>query len=245
MFSKERLVFDPSDAASQIDNIGAYLRSSDGTLITHSTDGAKERVDVSSGAEHYDGDAYTAGDKGSFALAVDPSGNYAPLKVNAAGELLADVTVTSGSDKVEDSAHTSGDTGTYTLSVRQDVLASSTSANGDYQSFKTNSLGALWVASSSSAPASYDAWLVTANAVVDTAELVVAADLTNRKKVLIQNVGNKAAWLKEANTVSAANGIRLSPGAAIEMELDAGVTIYAISDAAGTDLRVAEFGFTA
>ncbi len=47
--------------------------------------------------------------------------------------------------KAEDAAHASGDTGVYVLSVREDTPASSTSTTGDYQSFKTNSLGALYV----------------------------------------------------------------------------------------------------
>ena len=45
---KEQLVFDTSDATSiaQSDSVGAYLRSSDGTLITHTTVGGKEALDV-------------------------------------------------------------------------------------------------------------------------------------------------------------------------------------------------------
>ena len=41
----ERFLFDPADA-SEGPNIGAYLRSDDGTLITHTTAGSKEALDV-------------------------------------------------------------------------------------------------------------------------------------------------------------------------------------------------------
>lgn len=44
----------------------------------------------------------------------------------------------------EDSPHTSGDMGIQSLLVRQDTLASSTSADGDYGSFKSNNKGELY-----------------------------------------------------------------------------------------------------
>jgi hypothetical protein len=47
-------------------------------------------------------------------------------------------------------------------------------------------------------------------------------------------------FLGQSNAVTIADGIRLSPGSAIELELAAGVAIYAISNGAGADLRVAE-----
>lgn len=43
-----RLVFDPTDAASiaASSSLGAYLRAEDGTLLTHTTNGAREELDV-------------------------------------------------------------------------------------------------------------------------------------------------------------------------------------------------------
>lgn len=241
MIGKERLVFDTA-TPDETDNTGAYLRSSDGTLLTHTTDGSKERLDVSSGAEHDTGTAYTLGDKGSLALAVDPSGDYAPLKVNADGELLVDVQVNSGADKAEDAAHVSGDIGSYVLSVREDVLATSTSASGDYQSFKTDSKGALWAHISDSVLPSGTSWKVTQNTVDTTAELIVATDLTARRKILIQNAsaGGKTLYIGDTNGVTAADGLRISAGGAAELELAAGVAIYAIGSAVGVDVRIAE-----
>lgn len=45
---KDKLVFDATDAESLAasDSVGAFLRSSDGTLITHTTVGGKEALDV-------------------------------------------------------------------------------------------------------------------------------------------------------------------------------------------------------
>jgi len=104
-------------------------------------------------------DAASAGtEKGFMPLGVykanptnlaDTDGDWVPFQFNGAGALRVDaeVSVTTGADKAEDSAHVTADIGSYVLSVREDALASSTSADGDYQSFKTDSLGALWVRS--------------------------------------------------------------------------------------------------
>lgn len=241
MISKEKLVFDPT-AAADTDNIGAYVRASDGTLITKTTVGAKERLDVNIGVEYNDGTAHNAGDRGAYVLAVDNGGNYAPLRVNAAGELLVDASITTGADKAEDAAAVSGDIGSYVLSVRQDALASSTSADGDYQSFKTNSVGALWVDVYHMPLPTVTAILNTQNSVSTVAELVVAADLANRKRILIQNASAKEiVYLGSSNAVTSADGIRLSAGAVIEMDLAAGVALYAIANVASADLRIMEF----
>lgn len=241
---KERLVFDPA-LPDETDNTGAYVRSADGTLITHTTYNATERLDVATGAEYDEGTAFAGGERGMFALAVNESGNFAPLRVNDDGELLVDVTVTSGADKAEDAAHTTGDIGSYVLSVRQDALAGSTDADGDYQSFKTDALGALWVNNYKTAPPTHTGWLTSQNDVGITAELIVAADLTNRKKILIQNASTsaKTLYLGSTNAVTAADGIRISAGVTIEMELAAGVAIYGIANAASADIRVAEFAY--
>lgn len=162
MIGKDKLVFDATEMADS-DNVGAFVRASDGTLITHTQVGAKEALDVYiSGGElsgTYDEDtAHTSGDAGMFMLAVrndantslvSADGDYAPLQVDADGRLKvsAEVTVEAGdAEYLEDTAHASGDAGIHMLAVRQDTLASSVSADGDYASFKLNSVGALWVA---------------------------------------------------------------------------------------------------
>lgn len=43
--SKAKNLFDPANLGDE-DNVGAFLRSSDGTLLTHTTEGAKEALDV-------------------------------------------------------------------------------------------------------------------------------------------------------------------------------------------------------
>ena len=63
------------------------------------------------------------------------------LDVNIAGGTIS---VTSGSEYAEDSAHADTDLGSYILSVREDTLTASTSADGDYQSFKSDSMGRIY-----------------------------------------------------------------------------------------------------
>lgn len=292
MLSKEKLVFDPATAADT-DNVGAYVRSSDGTLITHTQVGGKDGLDVnvinasievtaadldirdldaaqdnvaiSDGTDvlaiNADGSLNITDNGGSLTVdatdldirdlshtqdnvAIAQGGNTLVVNTDGSINVNAEIDIVNGSDKAEDSAHASGDIGTYVLAVRQDALAASTSADGDYASFKVNADGALWVEQASPveiiAPA-FNSWLVSQNTVNTTAELVVAVDLTDRRKILIQNVtGNRTVFLGHSNAVTSANGIRLSAGSAIELELAAGVAIYAIASGASADLRVAE-----
>lgn len=101
---------------------------------------------------------------------VDTDGDYASFNVNANGELwahdedsLAQLVLANASldaieastasidstlsalSKAEDAPAASGDRGIQALLVRQDTLATSTSADADYGSFKSNSLGELYV----------------------------------------------------------------------------------------------------
>jgi len=159
MIGKDKLILDTT-ALSDSDNVGAYIRSAAGTLITHTTIGSKEALDVNivSGPDDavYDEDsAHVSGDKGNFMLAVrrdadtsmvSADGDYAPLQVDENGRLkvVADLEVNISMEKAEDSAHTDGDIGSFSLGVRQDTLASSVSADGNYAALKVNSRGGLW-----------------------------------------------------------------------------------------------------
>lgn len=226
----EKLVFDPAESGESA-NVGAYLRSANGTLITHTTVGGKERLDVNTGAEYARGAAAGGTDRGMFALAVNPANQYAPLRVNADGELLVDVAIVSGADKAEDSTHASGDIGSYSLSVRQDVLASSTSANGDYQSFKTDALGSLWTRLSRTPQSDgFLAGVVSTFSVTTTAAAIPGSPLANRKELTIQNTSNRAVYYGYTNSVTSANGIRISAGAIATIKADATLIVYVISD---------------
>lgn len=121
---KDQLRFDTTDTATiaDSDSVGAYLRSSDGTLLTNTTDGSREALDVYTELGQIEDTAHTSGDIGAMALVVrndaggtlvDTDGDYAPLQVDADGNLRVNATVNvdSNTDYDEDTPHTSGDTG--------------------------------------------------------------------------------------------------------------------------------------
>lgn len=136
-------------------SLAAYLTSAAGTLLTHTTNGSKQALDTY-GADIYAEDAaHTSGDLGSFVMAVrhdantsmvSADGDYSPLQVDALGALKVSgsLTATFTAEHNEDDAAVSGDSGIFTLLVRQDTLAASTSADGDYGAFKSNNLGELY-----------------------------------------------------------------------------------------------------
>jgi hypothetical protein len=168
--SKYKIAVDTA-ALADGDSIAAYLTSAAGDLITSTTVGAKEALDALTQAEHVDGSAYSAGNDYLASMGVvDDSGNWVPLTLNAAGELPVSASIDQAGDYAEDSAHTSGDVGLFQLSVRRDSRASGTSADGDYASFNTNSVGELYVKDTDVETA-----LTAANASLDAIETSVAA----------------------------------------------------------------------
>lgn len=243
MIGKEKLVFDASASPlSENDNVGAYLRASDGTLLTHTGGSLNANITntVTVTATDFDirdlshvQDSVRIGDGTDF-LAINADGS---INVNA------DISVVNGHEKVEDAAHSSGDIGSYMLSVRQDTLAGSTDANGDYQSIKTDSVGALWARiSQMPAPdAPNTAFNTDAVAVDDTAggTQLIASPLASRKKLLIQNLGNRAIFIIESGQ-TIADGIRIAAGGNWEVEAGPAIDLYAITATGSADVRYFE-----
>lgn len=229
----KQLVFDVTDAQTiaASDSVGSFIRAGDdGTLIGHVSDALKVSVtnaSIAVTATNLDiRDLIYSQDN----VAIKGStGNQ--LVVNADGSLNvnADISIVTGSDKAEDSAHVNADIGTYVLAVRQDTLTSSTSADGDYASFKVDAAGALYTnitntISVNDAALANTAILSSANAlgVADTAEAVVTSALANRKYMWIMN-NDKYMGFIGGSGVTAANGFPIPPKAF--MELRAGPSV--------------------
>lgn len=186
LLGKHQIAANPASLVDG-DSIASYLVDSAGALLTSTLIGASQRLDVNSPSEHLDGAAYAAGtDYLMSAGAVDESGNWQPLNINAAGALLVDAQVNFAGDYAEDSAHVSGDIGLFSLSVRRDARSSGTSADGDYASFNTNAVGELWVKDADAL-----AQLVLANASLDAIEASVAS-IDTKASTIITNTGNTA-----------------------------------------------------
>ena len=259
----DHLIFDVTDATTRADtsNVGAWVRAgTDGDLISSTLVGGKEGLDVNLINASI---SVTQGTSPWVVSATDldirdlsylqdsirimQGGNT--LVVNADGSINvnADISVVNGHEKAEDAAHVSGDIGSYALSVRQDTLASSTSADGDYQSLKTDSVGALWTRINGSVTVSDAALANTAIAnaanalnVAGTAEDVVASPLANRKYLWIYNNDNTKVYVGSTG-VTASNGFPLSPGSYMELRAGAAVDIEFVGQTGKTpEIRTLE-----
>jgi len=113
------------------------------------------------GTEFAEDSAHASGHLGTQLLAVrrdvagsfcDTTGDYAPLQLDANGSLRV-TGGAAGTEFAEDSASADGHLGTQVLTVRQDVLAVSTSTDGDYQPIKTNNEGSIYTNLSEPLPA--------------------------------------------------------------------------------------------
>lgn len=285
-----------------------FIMDADGDLYVTDTVAQSSLSSIDTSLNNIEGDidsleqiedsAHSSGDSGIMPLAVrndtegtlvDTDGDYAPLQVDSAGRLrvIADIDVTSLAEKDEDAAHSSGDTGSFVLAVRQDTLASSVSADGDYAAFKLNDRGGMWTvpvgtvaddAADTENPVkvgsrSIDGVLSAvsadddrADAISDkyrriyvndganiamenqavtvgtTAAILIASNLGGRRSVIIQNLGSRPIYLGKDATVTTANGLCIAPRGNIPMNLGEDVDIFAISPAAGQDVRVLEVG---
>jgi hypothetical protein len=196
-------------------------------------------------------------------LAADTSadGDYASFKVNAAGELyttdeaaealLTTIDADTGSilteiqslTHAEDAAHVSGDVGTMGLAVRNDTLASLVDTDGDYAPMQVDADGALYVTLNGEAlddmALANTAIAHAQNDVGTSAESAVAAALSNRKYLFIQNLSGKTGYIGGAG-VTTANGFKIGNNVTIELRAGASVDVQAISTAAASDFRTLE-----
>jgi hypothetical protein len=131
---------------------------SDGTDVLAIEADGSINVNATIGGTHAEDAAHVSGDIGMFALAIrndgaatsltSADGDYSGIAVDEFGRVFVNAEFTSTADFVyaEDSAAVSGDQLAAVAAVRQDTLASSVSADGDYGTLKLNAAGALWVA---------------------------------------------------------------------------------------------------
>ncbi len=262
----QRLVFDTSDAASiaASANVGAYLRASDGTLITH-TGGA---LDVNFTAVNLDiRDLSAAQDNVAISDGTDT------LAVNGDGSINVVATATNLDIRNLSQATDSvaiGD-GTDTVAVNADGSLNITDNGGSI----TVDATALDIRAISQATDSIDSWTHdgTGTAITSTAgaldvniasgdiddslantDIAVgstsvdttaggtdlrATDLAARKWFYIYNNGNKFIYLGESG-VTSATGFPLPPGAMVDLRAGASINMYAIADAGTQDVRTLE-----
>jgi hypothetical protein len=92
-----------------------------------------------------------------------------------------------------------------------------------------------------SAPAGLDSWQTSTLSATSTAGEITATPLSNRLKMIIQNLGAQDVYLGEDNTVTTSSGMKLPKGSSFEISLGATANIWAITSTGSSDLRIAEY----
>lgn len=216
-----KLVFDPANAADSA-NVGAYLRASDGTLLTHTDVGGKkaldvrlaEGVNVEVDLSHVD-DSVALGD-GTNLFTSTTVGPDIGLDVNIINASLA---VTATDLDIRDLTHVSdsvkvGD-GTDFLAINTDGSINSKLAGATAAAYGATSVGA-------------------------TATDIVGTDLTNRSQIVIQNIGNRDVYIGSNASVTVATGLLLASGSSMVLDAGAGINIHGITSSGTADVRYFE-----
>ena len=169
--------------------------------------------------------------------------------INGSGELLVAGSFTSNAEYAEDSAAAGGETGNYVLAVRQDTLASSTTTDGDFASFKVNAAGALYVDVSNATLAVTQSGTWNIGTVASITADVNIADGGN--SITVDNAGTFAVQVDGA----ALTALQLLDDVVYAEDsghttADPGTFVLAVrntalADLSGTDLDYTPFGVTA
>lgn len=235
---KSKLVFDTSDANTILDSdsVGAFLRASDGTLLTHTDVGGKKALDVRvAEGINVEVDLDFNDDSVTVYQGTDPW-IVSATDLDIRDLTQADeVTVFQGTDPWVVSAT---DLDIRDLDAAQDNVQAwlhdgtgnaITSTGGALDVNLTNQSDQALANTAINSGA-------TALAVADTAQDVVAAPLANRKYLYLYNNDNRVMYIGESG-VTAATGFPVPPQAYMELRAGAALDIEFVSNKASHDLR--------
>lgn len=127
-----------------------------------------------------------------------------------------------------------------TLAALENITVSATDLDIRNLAFATDKVD---VSGSSilTTPDAYSSWKVTKVGATSTEAQLVAAPLTGRLMIQMENLGSNPVYLKNVTGVST-NDFKLSPGSIWEIGLAADANIFAIcAGGQSADLRIAEF----
>lgn len=228
---KDHLIFDTSDADTMAatDSVGAYLRASDGTLLTHTDVGGKKALDVrvaeginvevdldaaddSVASWTNDGAGNPIGSTGGALHISDAGGS---LTVDALDLDIRDLDA--AQDNVQAWAHDGAGTAITSTVVGPDT------------GLDVNIINSLTV---NDAALANTAIVANVNAldVADTAEVAVASPLANRKYLWLYNNDNTKIFVGGAG-VTAAAGFPISPGSYMELRAGAAAPVNFVGQA--------------
>ena len=114
---------------------------------------------------------------------------------------------------------------------------SAVSASGDKANLTSDLYRRVYVNTSSNIGASYAAETVTT-----TAAQIAATALGGRRKLAVQNLGNKDVFIGFDASVTSANGLRLAGGGYLELDAGEDIDFYAIAATGSQDIRVIQMG---
>lgn len=261
---KDRLIFDTTDAntIADSDSIGAFLRSSDGTLITHTNDAtnSKDRLDVlgvladeAGNAVGVTSNALDVNITNSLGIDVDLDHTEDSVRLGDGVDFFTSTTV--GADIGLDVnlinasiAVTATDLDIRDLTAASDSVQSnlfdgagtaltSTLVSGD-QALDVNVSNEISVndaALANTAIANGATSLTTGG----TAESAVASALTDRKYLWLYNNDNRVMYIG-TGSVSDSNGFPVSPSSRVEMRAGASIDVNFVSAKTSHDLRYLE-----
>lgn len=236
MLDKFQSIFDPTAADfTECDTIGSYLVSSSGEVIDSTDVGGTEGLNVNV--------------LNDITATCDLDGVY-NVTTNADPDnvgMIAHDRAAAPSDAEQIFRPTGGQANADAI-VAANIHALDTNGfmmgyNGTTWDRITATSGRLDVAIDEpieSVQSGFSSCAYAAVSVGNTATQLVGSALTNRKKVLLQNLGARAVYLGCDASVTTANGIRVPKGGAYEFEWDATVDLHAITSAGTADIRVQE-----
>lgn len=247
---KERLVFDPANA-DEGDKVGGYLYGAGGNLVTTTTVGGDEGLDVNvlntltvqaTDFDIRDLDASqdnVAISDGTDTLAINTDGSI--NITDNGGSITVDGTVaaTQSGTWTIDSITNPVTIQATNLDVRDLTHVSDSVKIGDGTDFlAVNADGSINVSiTGGSDPALANTAVASgASSVTSTAANLIASALSGRKYMFVQNLGNRSIFVGPTG-VTTATGFRLSPGAVLDARIGAAVSLFAITDAGTQDVR--------
>ena len=255
--NKDQLVLDTA-ALSESDNVGAYLRSADGTLLTHTDVGGKKSLDVNvanavdlSAATLAALESITATVSGTVEIGATSLAALENITVSGTVEIgatslaaLENITVSATALDIRALAFATDkvDVGGSVIALDSATLAaleSITATVSGTVEIGATSLAALETITAvigGGATAAFSA--VSVDATVGGVDLV-PTDLASRKKILIQNVSSKAIYVGNSG-VTVATGIKVAAGASAEFDAGPAINLYAITASGAADVRIME-----
>lgn len=231
----DQLIYDP--AANEGAKVGAFIIDADGHQVDVNADGSLNVVgsfSIAPGTEIKITD-------GTDDLAVNPDGSINAV-VSATDLDIRDLAF--ATDKV-DVSNSVVALDSATLAALENINAVVTATDLDIRNlvFATDKVDAsgssVSVSNKPIVNETNNSIKNSAFSATTTAALLTPTPLTNRKSLIVQNLGNKEIYIGDSG-VTSSNGVKISAGANAELKFDSSVALYARTASGTADVRILE-----